>query len=204
MRRILDAFLECLLILIRRRTIVLPWFQELLSLSQTMLRERRKPSNNTPSLFAPVGHLIPVIMRTKKMRKIYSVCHLWSTYLLTTASTLRRKPAAKPIVEATARQQDSRDEAILAASLGSEDCYICNDCGNSPCDWFTRYGPAVREYHQLQLDLYGPEEFMPPHNIQRHRLYRQMALHLGFIRRDKHALCVLEGICQIVPSPNGA
>jgi hypothetical protein len=116
---------------------------------------------------------------------------------------LEKKPAAKPIAEATARQQDSGDEAVSAASLSSEECYICNDCGNSPCDWF-RYGPAVREYHQLQLDLYGPEEFMPPHNIQRLRLYRRMALHLGFIRREKHALCVIEGIRMIVPSPNGA
>jgi hypothetical protein len=44
---------------------------------------------------------------------------------------------------------------------------------------------------------------MPPHNIQHQRLYRQMALHLGFIRRDKLSLCVLEGVRQIVPSPNG-
>jgi hypothetical protein len=115
---------------------------------------------------------------------------------------LEETPAAKPIAEAGTKQQDSGDESILAASLMMEDLYICNYCGNNPCDWL-KYGPAVREYHQLQLDLYGPEEFMPPHNIQRHRLYRQMARHLGFIRRDKHALCVLEGVRQIVPSPNG-
>ncbi len=124
-----------------------------------------------------------------------------SVNLLTDDSiNLEKKPAAKPIARASARQQDSGDEAILAASLGSEGRYICNDCGNSPCDW-VRHGPAVREYHQLQLDLYGPEEFMPPPNVQRHRLYRQMALHLGFVRREKHAICVLEGVRQIVPSP---
>jgi hypothetical protein len=114
---------------------------------------------------------------------------------------LAKRPTVKPIAEATAGQRDSGDESVSAATLMSDDRYICNYCGKNPCDWF-KHGPAVREYHQLQLDQYGPEELMPPHNVQRHRLYRQMALHLGFVRREKHALCVLEGIRKIIPSPN--
>jgi hypothetical protein len=124
--------------------------------------------------------------------------------LLDESVSVQTQPVAattKPIAEAAAKQErDSGDESFKAASLMMEDLYICNDCGNNPCDWL-KHGPAVREYHQLQLDLYGPEKFMPPHNVQRHRLYRQMAQHLGFVRRAKHSLCVLEGVHQIVPSP---
>jgi hypothetical protein len=98
-----------------------------------------------------------------------------------------------------AGQRDSGDESVSAESLMPDNGYICSYCCKNPCDWL-KHGPAVREYHQLQLHLYGPEEFMPPHTSNVTSLYRQMALHLGFARREKHELCVLEGIRKIVHS----
>jgi hypothetical protein len=78
---------------------------------------------------------------------------------------------------------------------------VCVWCGEEPCEW-TRYSKAVTEYYTYEVETSGPDR-LPPHNIMRKRMYRQVAIMQGFIRREKLPFCIHKGIRVLSPSPDG-
>jgi hypothetical protein len=78
---------------------------------------------------------------------------------------------------------------------------VCVWCGKEPCEW-TEYSQAIREYYTYQVETSGPDR-LPPHNIMRKRMYRQVAMMQGFIRREEMPSCIHQGIRLLSPSPDG-
>jgi hypothetical protein len=78
---------------------------------------------------------------------------------------------------------------------------VCVWCGEEPCEW-SDVSPTITEYYRHEVETYGPEE-LPPHNIMRKRMYKQVARAQGFVRREKHPYCVHVGIRALSPSPDG-
>jgi hypothetical protein len=78
---------------------------------------------------------------------------------------------------------------------------VCVWCGEEPCEW-TEYSQAIGEYYTYQVETSGPDR-LPPHNIMRKRMYRQVAIMQGFIRREKMPSCIHQGIRLLSPSPDG-
>jgi hypothetical protein len=103
-----------------------------------------------------------------------------------------------PVSEEVGSMSKDPDPGYLDKDPGPQLDVVCPHCLESPCQWL-RFGSSVRDYFQDRLDTIGPEN-MPPNNIVRKQLYRQMAMMLGFIRREEHAWCVQTGIRVIAPS----
>jgi hypothetical protein len=106
--------------------------------------------------------------------------------------------AVVPVSKAVGSMSKDTAPGYPAKDPGPQLDVVCPHCLESPCQWL-RFGSSVRDYFQDRLDTIGPEN-MPPNNIVRKQLYRQMAMMLGFIRREEHAWCVQTGIRVIAPS----
>jgi hypothetical protein len=77
---------------------------------------------------------------------------------------------------------------------------VCVWCGEEECEW-VKLEFRVGEYYRYQVEtLPSP---LPPPNIMRKRMYRQVAMVLGFVRREKHPHCIHLGIRSICPSLDG-
>jgi hypothetical protein len=78
---------------------------------------------------------------------------------------------------------------------------VCVWCGKEPCEW-TEYSQAIREYYTYQVETNGPDQ-LPPHNIMCKRMYREVAMMQGFIRREEMPFCILQGVRLLSPIPDG-
>ncbi len=78
---------------------------------------------------------------------------------------------------------------------------VCVWCGEEPCEWVKVEFP-IGEYYRLQVKTLGQHN-LPPHNIMRKRMYRQVAMEQGFVRREKLPHCIHLGIMTLSPSPDG-
>ncbi len=78
---------------------------------------------------------------------------------------------------------------------------VCVWCGEVPCEW-SEVSKEVVEFHRHVLLTIRVGE-LPPPNVMRKRMYRQVAIMRGFVRREKHSDCVHQGIRNISPSPDG-
>jgi hypothetical protein len=79
---------------------------------------------------------------------------------------------------------------------------VCVWCGEEPCEW-TVVSRRILDYYRYQVETVGPTDQLPPHNIMRKRMYRQVAMIQGFVRREEHPYCIHTGIRALSPSPDG-
>jgi hypothetical protein len=92
--------------------------------------------------------------------------------------------------------EDVLDSYTAQPKMGT----VCVWCGEEECEW-VKLEFRVGEYYRFQVEtLPSP---LPPPNIMRKRMYRQVAMVLGFVRREKHPHCIHLGIRAICPSPDG-
>ena len=80
----------------------------------------------------------------------------------------------------------------------------CIDCRESPCVWLAQRDKMIHFDEMEHPHL--PEEDLPPNNIRRKKVYRQMMLHIqeGQVQKGvRHVLhtCVEEGTRLLFPLP---
>jgi hypothetical protein len=80
----------------------------------------------------------------------------------------------------------------------------CAECGEYPCVWLSKEHDMIF-FDQVEHE-HLPQEDMPPNNIRRKKLYRQMTLHIqaGQVQKGvRHELpeCVARGTRELFPSP---
>jgi hypothetical protein len=110
-------------------------------------------------------------------------------------------------IETTVKKEEmpeevSKDMALAEVPFEKEE--VCEYCGEKPCVWVAKKHDMV--FYDLNEHAHLPEEDLPPNNIRRKKLYRQMTLHIqeGHVRKGvRHELptCVEIGTRELFPSP---
>jgi hypothetical protein len=79
---------------------------------------------------------------------------------------------------------------------------VCVWCGEEPCEWWSEVTEQIRNYHRYHVEMIGPDQ-LPPHNMMREPMHREMAMLQGFVRCEEHPYCIHLGIHNLSPSPDG-
>jgi hypothetical protein len=79
---------------------------------------------------------------------------------------------------------------------------FCVWCGEESCE-STEVLEQIHDYYRYQVEMIGPYQ-LPPHNIMRKCMYREVVMSQGFISHEEHPYCIHLGIWRdLSPSPNG-
>jgi hypothetical protein len=95
-------------------------------------------------------------------------------------------------------------ESLAEVQVPVEESRECEHCCEQPCVWWAKKEDMI--FCDTSEHAHLPQEDLPPNNIRRKKMYRQMTLHIqeGHVQKGvRHALpeCVEMGVRELFPSP---